>query len=163
MFEFLVRPAANADAAAINQLHVSSAHPSELQPLSPATQLPFWRDAISHGEPQLHVACHGIAVVGVVGFDRARDKGTPPTMGEIWTIQVLAAYWGRGAGLALWDTARDELQQEGCTEVMVWISLANERAMRFHELAGFKRVMSSARTAMVHGVRTEMIRLRRKL
>jgi hypothetical protein len=53
--------------------------------------------------------------------------------------------------------------EEGCTEVSVWSELSAERAMRFLDLAGFKRVMSSARTATLQGVRVEQIRLKRKL
>jgi ribosomal protein S18 acetylase RimI-like enzyme len=123
----------------------------------------YWRDAVEYGEPQLLVACDGEAVVGVVGFDRCRDKGTPPTLGEVWTLQVAPSHWGRGVGLALWDAAREGLVDEGCTEVSVWTELAAERALRFLDLAGFKRVMSSAQTATVAGVRVERIRLKRKL
>jgi hypothetical protein len=39
--------------------------------------------------------------------------------------------------------------------------LGNERALRFHELAGFKRELSSARTVPVGGFRLEEIRLKR--
>ncbi|MCY7307765.1 MAG: GNAT family N-acetyltransferase [Rhodoferax sp.] len=171
MTQFLIRPAARNDAEAITRIHASTGILTGLQPTLDAQvgaaptpqQLRFWRDAIEFSEPQLHVASTVGQVVGVVGFDRSRDAGTAPTMGEIWTIQVLPAYWNEGAGLALWDTAREELIQEGCTEVSIWIDLTNDRALRFHALAGFKRVMSSARSATVHGVRTEQIRLKRKL
>jgi len=171
MTHFLIRPAATHDAEVVTRIHASTGLLTGLQPTPDAQvgaaaapeQLRFWRDAIKFSEPQLHVACAADRVVGVVGFDRSRDAGTAPTMGEIWTIQVLPVYWGQGAGLALWDTAREQLIQEGCTEVSIWIDLTNDRAMRFHALAGFKRVMSSARSATVHGVRTEQIRLKRKL
>jgi hypothetical protein len=43
------------------------------------------------------------------------------------------------------------------------VPLANERAMRFHELAGFKREMSSAKTVPVGSVKVEEIRLKRAL
>ena len=167
MTEFQIRPARQADAAAIARIHASTGARTGMQ-VPPgdgtsALELRFWRESIGYAEPQLHVACAAQEVVGVVGFDRSRDPGTPPTMGEIWTIQVLPAYWGQGVGLALWDTAREELLQEGCSEVSIWIGLDNDRGMRFHELAGFKRVMSSARTTVQDGVRSEQIRLKRKL
>ncbi len=163
MTHFMIRPAAAADITTLRQIHTENSALTQFQPVAEADQIAFWRDAIRYAEPQLHVACEGPAVVGVVGFDRSRDSGTPPTTGEIWTLQVARACWGRGAALALWDSAREELLQEGCTDVMAWITLGNERAMRFFELAGFKRVMSSARTVTLHGVRSESIRLRRKL
>jgi ribosomal protein S18 acetylase RimI-like enzyme len=101
--------------------------------------------------------------VGFVGFDRSRDKGTPPTTGEIWVIQVLRSHWGQGAGLALWDAAREGLVEEGCTQVTAWVPLRNERAIRFHELAGFKRDMTTAKTVVVGAVKLEEVRLSRAL
>jgi ribosomal protein S18 acetylase RimI-like enzyme len=105
----------------------------------------------------------GDKIIGFVGFDRSRDKGTPPTMGEIWDIYVAPAYWSKGAGLALWDAAREGLQDEGCTHVSVWVPIANDRAMRFHELAGFKREMASAKTVPMGPVKVEEIRLKQPL
>jgi ribosomal protein S18 acetylase RimI-like enzyme len=125
--------------------------------------LAFWRDAIEYGEPQVHVATEDGRVVGFVGFDRSRDKGTAPTMGEIWFICVTPACWSKGVGLALWDAAREGLIEEGCTHVTVWVPLGNDRAMRFHELAGFKREMSSAKTVPLSDGRIEEIRLKRAL
>jgi hypothetical protein len=55
------------------------------------------------------------------------------------------------------------LQEEGCTQVTVWIALSNDRALRFHELAGFKREPSSAKTVPVGTARVEEIRLKRTL
>ena len=122
-----------------------------------------WREAIEYAEPQVHVALLGDKVVGFVEFDRSRDKGTPPTTGEIWHIYVASDYVGLGAGLSLWDAAREGLLEEGCTTVTVWVALANDRALRFHELAGFKREMSSAKTVPIGNVKVEEIRLKRAL
>ena len=54
-------------------------------------------------------------------------------------MYVTPAHWGRGAGLALWDAAREASEEEGFTELTLWALLRNERALRFYELAGFKR------------------------
>ncbi len=90
-----------------------------------------------------------------------------PTMGELWAIYVASSHWDKGVGLALWDAAREGLQDEGCTHVSVWLPIANERAMRFHELAGFKREMASAKTVPIGTVKTQVFRgkqlLREKL
>ena len=69
----------------------------------------------------------------------------------------------QGVGLALWDAARDGLQEEGCTNVTAWVPLRNERALRFHELAGFKRELSTAKTAVIGGVKIEEVRLKRPI
>ncbi|MBP6850186.1 MAG: GNAT family N-acetyltransferase [Rhodoferax sp.] len=171
MTSILIRHATRQDARAIVDTHASASRgagllaPPGAMAGAPAgdKQEAYWRDAVEFAEPQLLVACDGDVVVGVTGFDRCRDPGTPPTLGEIWTLQVLPSHWGQGVGLALWDAAREGLVEEGCTEVSVWSELSAERAMRFLDLAGFKRVMSSARTATLQGVRVEQIRLKRKL
>jgi len=152
---FEVRAATQRDARAIAAIH-------QAEGLAGRPTID-WREAIEFSEPQVQVALDGGQVVGFVGFDRSRDKGTPPTTGEIWVIQVLRSHWGRGAGLALWDAAREALIEEGCTRVTAWVPLRDERAIRFHELAGFKRDMSTAKTVVVGGVKLEEVRLSRAL
>ena len=149
-FNCEVRPATLRDAKAIAEIddQASQAH---------------WREAIEYCEPQVCVAIDGGRLVGFVGFDRSRDKGTPPTTGEIWNIKVTASHLGKGVGLALWDAAREGLLEEGCSTVTLWLPLANERALRFHELAGFKREMGSIKTMPLGTAREEVIRLKRTL
>lgn len=123
----------------------------------------FWREAIEFAEPQVQVVFEGETMVGFVGYDRSRDPGTKNTVGEIWAIYVLPSHCGTGAGLMLWDAAREGLIEEGCTQVTVWLSLQNERALRFHELAGFKRELATARTVLKGGKKMDEIRLKRTL
>lgn len=165
-----VRPAEVDDAGQVATVHAISSHAAyehiasaEHQKLPMAKRRAFWRDAIEYGEPQVHVALDGSEVVGFVGFDRSRDPKSKPTTGEIWALYVLPSHWGRSLGLALWDAARDGLVEEGCTEVTCWIPLCNERALRFAELAGFKRELQTAKTALIGGVKLEEIRLKRPL
>ena len=167
---YTVRPADLREARTIATLHavVSDAVYSQLVPAEHFVakevdaRVDYWREAIEFGEPQIQVAIQGDGqIIGFVGFDRSRDPGSKPTVGEIWVMVVLPSHWGTGAGLALWDAAREGLAEEGCTHVTVWVPLGNERAMRFHELAGFKRELSSARTVDVNGFRLEEIRLKR--
>jgi ribosomal protein S18 acetylase RimI-like enzyme len=84
-------------------------------------------------------------------------------MGEIWSLYVLPAECGQGAGVALWDAANDGLKEEGCNNVSVWVPVRNERAMSFFEHAGFKREMTSLKTVPVGIARLEEIRLKRAL
>jgi ribosomal protein S18 acetylase RimI-like enzyme len=171
MSSYQVRPATVRDAKTIAQIHVASAQ-AAYQGLLPDDQLPapsvekrqaYWREAIEYSEPQVQVVTKGDEIVGFVGFDRSRDKGTPSTMGEIWSLYVLPAECGQGAGVALWDAANDGLKEEGCTNVSVWVPVRNERAMRFFEHAGFKREMTSLKTVPVGIARLEEIRLKRPL
>lgn len=170
MSSYTVRPAVAADASRVARVHADSSH-AAYQGIADAGKqnLPlqqrqaFWADAIEFGEPLLQVALAGDQAIGFVGYDRSRDARSRPTTGEIWALYVDPAHWGKGAGLALWDAAREGLLEEGCTEVTLWIPLCNERALRFVELAGFKRELSSAKTASVGGIKLEEIRLRRPL
>jgi ribosomal protein S18 acetylase RimI-like enzyme len=166
-----IRPATLKDARAVAEVHVAAWRAAYEGLLSAAAsmatsldkRLAFWREAIDLAEPQVLVAIDADRVVGFVAFDRSRDKGTPPTTGEIWAMGVEPSRWSSGLGLALWDAARDALIEEGCTKVTLWVPLRNERALRFFELAGFKREMSTAQTVDLGGVRVEEIRLQRKL
>jgi ribosomal protein S18 acetylase RimI-like enzyme len=169
MSDYEVRPATMRDAKAVAEVHALAAKAAyegilseeQLRALAPTTREAKWREAIEFSEPQVHVALLGDEIVGFVGFDRSRDPKTPATTGEIWAIYVKPEHWDKGLGVALWDTARDGLEEEGCTTVTIWVPIRNDRAMRFHELAGFKREMKTAKTTALGSVKIEEIRLKR--
>ena len=171
MSSIQVRPATLRDAKAIAEIHVAAWQvaykdllpKATLDALSVQKRQAFWREAIDLCEPQVVVAHLEGELMGFAGFDRSRDKGTPSTTGEVWAMYVKPQHWDKGAGLALWDACRDGLQEEGCTKATLWTYLRNERALRFFELAGFKRELGSARTTEVNGVRLEELRLHRSL
>jgi ribosomal protein S18 acetylase RimI-like enzyme len=166
-----VRPAKLGDAKTIAEIHVEAwvaaytgIVPDEhLKSFTVAKREVMWQDAIKFSEPQVWVAMDANAIVGFVGFDRSRDAKSKATMGEIWAMYVAPDYWDNGVGLALWDAARDGLVEEGCTDVSLWVLLKNERALRFYDLAGFKREMNTAKTVPMGGGKVEEIRMRRKL
>jgi GNAT superfamily N-acetyltransferase len=171
MSDYEVRPAVMRDAKAIAEVHAAAARAAydgilpedQLRALAPATREAKWREAIEFSEPQVQVAVLDDQVVGFVGYDRSRDAKTPSTTGEIWAIYVQPEHWGKGVGVALWDAARDGLEEEGCTTVTVWVPLRNDRAIRFHELAGFKRQMTTAKTTSIGAVKIEEVRLKRNV
>ena len=172
MSSYKVRPATVHDAKAIAEIHVASWQTAykdlmpqeDLKSLSVEKRQAFWREAIEYSEPQLLVATETDELVGFVGFDRSRDKGTKSTTGEIWALYEVPAHWRQGAGLALWDGAREGLKEEGCTEVTSWVLLGNERALGFYEhAAGFKRDMTSLKTVAIGSVKLEEIRLKREV
>ena len=171
MSNYEVRPAEMRDARAIAEVHAASAAVAyadvlpedQLRALAPATREAKWRDAIEFSEPQVQVAVLGDRIVGFVGFDRSRDPKTPSTTGEIWALHIKPDLWGKGVGVALWDAAREGLEDEGCTTVTLWVPLRNDRAMRFFELAGFKREMKTAKTTALGSVKIEEIRLKRNV
>ena len=171
MSEYLVRPAEMSDSKAVAEVHALAAKAAyeglvpeeQLRALAPTTREAKWREAIEFSEPQVQVVEHDGEVVGFVGFDRSRDAKTPSTTGEIWAIYVKPEHWDKGVGVMLWDAAREGLEEEGCTNVTVWVPIRNERALRFHELAGFKREMKTAKTSQLGTVKIEEIRLKRSV
>ncbi|WP_296490172.1 GNAT family N-acetyltransferase [Rhodoferax sp.] len=167
-----VRPAILRDAKSIAEIRTRSGQgafkavfPGEAVPVAgtPEHGLVYWREAIEYSEPQVLVAVQKSTVVGFVGFDRSRDPKTPNTMGEIWALYVQPEQWGQGVGLALWDAAREGLIYEGCTKVSAWVPLGFERALRFYDMAGFKREMTSIKTVPMGNTRVEEIRFKRDL
>jgi RimJ/RimL family protein N-acetyltransferase len=172
MSSYSVRPATPRDAKAIAEIHVATwqAAYKDVMPedyiskMTVEKRQAYWREAIEFSEPQLLVATCDDQIVGFVGFDRSRDANTRSTVGEIWAIYVSPAHWGQGAGLALWDGARDGLKDEGCTQVTIWVLLRNERALQFCEhAAGFKREMPSLKTVAFGDTKLEEIRLKRSV
>ena len=170
MSSYPLRPAVAGDAEQVAAVHTSSSHaayeavaPEAHQSLPIERRRAFWREAIEFGEPLVQVALEAGRVIGFAGYDRSRDPKSKATTGEIWALYVQPSHWGRGVGLALWDATREALVEEGCTEVTLWVPLCNDRALRFFELAGFKRELNTAKTAVLGGVKLEEIRLRRGL
>ena len=172
MPSYSVRPAAPRDAKAIAEIHVATWQaayqgviPDDfLKAMTVEKRLAYWREAIEFSDPQILVAVDAEKVVGFVGFDRSRDAGTKSTIGEIWALYIAPEHWRQGAGLALWDGARDGLKDEGCTQVTLWVLVDNEKALQFYEqAAGFKREMASLRTTAFGSTKLEEIRLKRPI
>ncbi len=166
-----IRYASLADAPAVANLHLIASRAvhegvvpdAHWQSTPPAKRVAFWKEAIEYGEPQVMVAEQGGEIVGFVGFDRSRDPKSKNTTGELWALYVDPDHIGKGVGLALWDAAREGLQDEDCTDVTVWVPLASTKALTFFDAAGFKREMNTARTVPLGGVRVEEIRFKRAL
>lgn len=171
MSSIQVRPATLRDAKAIAQIQVSAAQDAykdfwpdaALNGLSVAQRQAYWREAINMCEPQVLVAHLDNEVMGFVGFDRSRDKGTPSTTGEIWAMYAAPAHWDKGVGQALVEAAQEGLQEEGCTRVTLWTYKNNERALRFFGIAGFAAENDSVKAVDVEGKPLEQLRLQRSL
>ncbi len=166
---FEVKPATLRDAKTIAEIHVLAwqhayqglVADDDLNALSVDKRLGMWREAIEFAEPQVLVALDADKkVVGFIGFDRSRDPKTKSTTGEIWAHYVHPEVVGTGAGLALWDAARDACEDEGFNEVTAWVLVRNERGLSFYDTAGFKREMKTLRTTPVGSTRLEEVRVK---
>jgi GNAT superfamily N-acetyltransferase len=79
---------------------------------------------------------------GMLGFTmpgESRDPDAGDEVGEVRTMFVVPAAWGRGVGSALMTAALDDLRERGYSEATVWSFADNERANRFYERHGFIR------------------------
>jgi len=88
-----------------------------------------------------HVAVVDGSVVGWLGVGPYRaDEGEDvpgPSCGEIAALYALPEVWGRGVGRRLLAYGLGELRRLGLSPVLLWVLVANERARRFYERAGF--------------------------
>ena len=88
-----------------------------------------------------HVAETNGKVVGWLSVGPYRpdeDEQLPgPSCGEVRAFYVLPEFSGRGVGRALMTYALGELRRLGLSPVLLWVLVANKRARRFYERAGF--------------------------
>jgi len=162
-----IRPAQPDDAAAIARIHVAAwqaayagiIDAAYLAALSTAPRETYWVQAIAQGRPRLLLAQDGNgAVAGWIAFGDCRDTDAPATRGEVWAIYVDPARWSQGAGQALWQQAREQLQQQGKDEASLWVLAANQRAIRFYAALGFVPDPGSDRTITVAGAPIDEVR-----
>jgi mycothiol synthase len=64
-------------------------------------------------------------------------KRRSATVGEVYNLAIHPDAQGRGLGAVLLAAGLDHLRQIGCTEVLLWVDLANERAVRLYTSQGF--------------------------
>ncbi len=83
----------------------------------------------------LLVAKDGEQVVGFVGYGKYRDDSLADC-GEVFSIYVLADYYGKKIGYELMNAALEKLS--AYSKIAVWVLKGNERAIRFYERYGFK-------------------------
>jgi GNAT superfamily N-acetyltransferase len=75
----------------------------------------------------------GLMSIGPRGIDPPDDG----TVGEVYTLYVVATEWGRGAGSALWAAGMARLRATGLLPAGLWVIEGNERARAFYERRGW--------------------------
>jgi ribosomal protein S18 acetylase RimI-like enzyme len=154
-----IEPAALEDAHAVAEIHVLTWRavyqgivPAEyLAALSIEKREALWRESIAKGTPELRVAKIEGRVVGWIACGPCRDAGASARAGEIWAIYVAPSHWSRGAGRALWLSARERLRQAGYKSVSLWVLADNSRAIKFYLASGFALDLSSSRELRLGG------------
>lgn len=75
------------------------------------------------------------AAPGVVGVHWCKRRGGG--VGEVHNLAVRPGAQGRGVGAVLLAAGLARLAAVGCREVLLWVDLDNERALRLYRAAGF--------------------------
>lgn len=81
------------------------------------------------------VAKDGDKVIGFVGYGKYRDD-TLSDCGEVFSIYVLADYYGQKVGYELMNAAFEKLTDYN--KIAVWVLKGNERAIKFYMRYGFR-------------------------
>jgi len=167
----LIRPAGEADAGAIAEVHVASWRAAYqglmsdefLAGLSVERRAVMWRESIARGNPQMFVAERTCGqapprLQGWIAFERSRDAGVPAGTGEVWAFYVHPDVWSTGAGRGLWAGALDSLRSRGFHTVHVWVLSANDRARRFYWRQGLASEPGQIKSVVMGGSQLEEIR-----
>lgn len=72
---------------------------------------------------------------GLLGIHWTKRRGDG--VGEVYNLAVAPAGQGRGLGRQLLDAGLAHLRDVGCSDVLLWVDLANEAAVRLYTTAGF--------------------------
>ena len=81
------------------------------------------------------VAKDGDRVIGFVGYGKCRNDDLE-NAGEIFSIYILAEYYGQGVGYQLMREGLAQLKDY--PQIAVWVLKENERAIKFYERCGFR-------------------------
>ena len=147
-----IRHATPADAAAIAKIHVLSwqqtyrgiVPDSYLDAMSVPSYEATWQEALATGTPHVLLAEEAGEIIGFSSFGACRDKDAKTHDGEIWSIYLLPSQCGKGFGRTLLAESCRLLQAQGKVQVSLWVILANKRAVRFYQAAGFRPDINSA-------------------
>ena len=123
----------------------------------------MWREQLVRGAPELLVARLQGKVCGFVSFGASRDAGAGTATAEVMAIYLAPHCWSSGVGRALWLAARDRMEQQGFTDVTLWVLAGNARALRFYQMAGFVVEPGSRKPLTLGGNDVDEVRCVRSL
>ncbi len=152
-----IRLARPEDAAEVARVYIESWHdtypgvlPSSLlRAMTPKGQTARWRAAIraQSREAVLVAESSRYGIIGMASMGPARDDGLGFD-GEIFTLYVDPAFYGRGAGRALLKGAFSALRKGGMSSCVIWAHARNH-ARFFYEAMGGRLI--AQRTAKLMG------------
>jgi ribosomal protein S18 acetylase RimI-like enzyme len=96
------------------------------------------RERVAERGPRIAVGELDSAVQGWITFGASRDVGAPPSIGEVWALNVHPDAWRRGVGRELVSYALGRLARESFSEVTLWTFRDTPRSRAFYEALGFR-------------------------
>lgn len=158
-----VRVARPSDAAEVARIYIESWHdtyPAVLSSallcsMTPRGQTARWHAAITSQRRELVLVAENpqVGLIGMASLGASRDR-TFGYDGEVYTLYVDPAHFGRGAGRALLDVAFGQLRQHGFKSCVIWAHAGNN-ARFFYELMG-GRVVAERKARMMSDVVPEI-------
>ncbi|MDE2134720.1 MAG: GNAT family N-acetyltransferase [Alphaproteobacteria bacterium] len=152
-----IRMARQEDAAEVARVYIESWHDTYpgvlptalLRAMTPKGQTARWQASIrAQGREAVLVAeSSRYGIVGMTSLGPARDDGLGFD-GEIYTLYIDPAFYGRGAGRALLKGAFTTLRKNGMSSCLIWAHARNN-ARFFYEAMGGRLI--AERTAKLMG------------
>jgi GNAT superfamily N-acetyltransferase len=151
-----IRPARQEDAAEIARVYIESWHDTYpgvlpnalLRAMTLKGQTARWQASIRAGsrEEVLVAESSRDGIVGMASLGPARDDGLGFD-GEIYTLYVDPAFYGRGVGRALLKGAFSALRETGMSSCVIWAHARNH-ARFFYEAMGGRLIAERAARLM---------------
>ena len=141
----IVRPARDADLAAVAAVHIASWRATYRDELSAEflarlqveDRLSLWRQRLAQGATLLVAEEPGVdGLAGFVASGPSRDADEPDGVWEIWNIHLLPERKGSGLGSRLFAAALERGLASGASQLTLWVVKTNDRARRFYEHKG---------------------------
>ena len=139
----LIRHAIVSDLDALNELYnhwVATSHVTfDIEKITAAQRLEWYRDFAEHGRYQLLVAIRNEAFLGFVHSKQFRPKEAYLPAVET-TVYVHPEALGAGVGSALYRALFEALEGEDVHRAYAGIALPNPESIRLHERLGFREI-----------------------
>ena len=158
-----VRVAQPADAAEVARVYIESWHDTYpailssalLCSMTPKGQTARWLAAIRNQRRESVLVAENaqVGIVGMASVGPSRDRVLAYD-GEVYTLYVDPAYYGRGAGRALLKAAFALLRQRGRTSCVIWAHAGNNARFFYETMGG--AVVAERKARMMGDVVPEM-------
>ena len=142
---FLIRHASERDATSIAEIQIRTlqAFCQRLTPDDKPQALDFgsrtveWKETLGTPVGTVLVAIKGIRMAGFCTLAPSNDPDAIPETAVIGCFCVDPPAWGRGAGRGLVEEVVAQARKRGYSRLTRWVVVADDRAKRFCEKAGF--------------------------